>query len=223
MPLEHSGMGGMIWTPDSSWNQPQRDSAALQQSFLMLRVWLPARCMGQDDLGCWKKWCLLGVKGTPVSESPGTWLLLNWRSRHLNPRVRVRKSLNYKYSTSPKKSVKHSFPTMPCLSLLLIFSTAVINKINKHIREVDGPCNKIVTKNLNYFAHNLCLFQGTLPYSWYWDEREPSRDCTFITYFSIKNWLKFAFQVHLCSRLKKNLLIWKSFLSPASGTISSMK
>lgn len=88
----------------------------------------------------------------------------------------------------PKKmSVKHGFPTKPHLSLLII--TAVINKINKHIK-VDDLCNKIVTKSLNYFAHNPYFFQGTQPYSCYWDEREPSRDCTCITYFSIKQLIK---------------------------------
>lgn len=66
----------------------------LQQSFLLLGVWLPARRIWQEVLGHWEKRCLLGVKGAPLTKSTGTWLLLNWRSRHLNPRERFRNSQN---------------------------------------------------------------------------------------------------------------------------------
>lgn len=59
----------------------------LQQSFLPCGVWLPVRCLALGALGCWKVWCLLRIRGTPLAKSMGTWLL-NWRSRYLNPTVR---------------------------------------------------------------------------------------------------------------------------------------
>lgn len=145
------------------------------------------RGMGQEDLGCWRSDSSLGL-GTLLclrAQEPdccwtgeaGTWM----QELDLENLQAVNNQL-------PKKmSVKHSFPTKPHLSLLII--TAVINKINKHIK-ADDLCNKIVTKSLNYFAHNPYFFQGTQPYSCYWDEREPSRDCTCITYFSIKQLIK---------------------------------
>lgn len=52
------GHGGIVRDGVDSWQLTQSATEmllGLQQSFLALGMWLPARCTGLEALGCWKE------------------------------------------------------------------------------------------------------------------------------------------------------------------------